>query len=89
MNQISMFKLDQLEELDMKRNIELIDVHQKLKQDKIFKVISLFSGCGGMDLGFRGDFNIFGNIYDKNPFELVFANDIIASACKTYEHKID
>jgi len=26
--------------------------------NKVVKVISLFSGCGGMDLGFEGDFNV-------------------------------
>ena len=44
---------------------------------KVMKVISLFSGCGGMDLGFRGDFTFLGNHYDRNPYEIVFANDII------------
>lgn len=33
------------------------------------KIISLFSGCGGMDLGFIGDFNSLGNFYPKQPFE--------------------
>ncbi len=30
------------------------------------KVLSLFSGCGGMDLGFRGDFSIFNNYYEND-----------------------
>ena len=25
-------------------------------KNKKYKVVSLFSGCGGMDLGFEGDF---------------------------------
>ena len=53
---------------------------------KVMKVISLFSGCGGMDLGFRGDFTFLGNHYDRNPYEIVFANDIIKKACDTYTH---
>ena len=35
------------------------------------KVISLFSGCGGMDLGFIGNFNSLGNFYPKQPFEII------------------
>lgn len=36
------------------------------------RVVSLFSGCGGADLGFEGD--------------IVFANEIDEWACKSYEH---
>lgn len=28
------------------------------EKPKRMKVISLFSGCGGMDLGFEGDFDV-------------------------------
>lgn len=46
------------------------------------KVISLFSGCGGMDLGFL-----------QAGFEIVYANDIDRDARETYElnfgHKVD
>ena len=51
-------------------------------------VVSLFSGCGGMDLGFLGDFNFGGHHYDSLPFEIVWANDVNASACKTYEQNL-
>lgn len=53
------------------------------------KVISLFSGCGGMDLGFIGDFNSLGNFYPKQPFEIIFANDIFEKACQTYQHNFN
>ncbi|MEQ1723267.1 MAG: DNA cytosine methyltransferase [Pseudobdellovibrio sp.] len=53
--------------------------------NKKFKVISMFSGCGGLDLGFRGDFSIFGTKYKKLPFEIVWANDMNAAACRTYK----
>lgn len=49
-------------------------------------VISLFSGAGGMDLGFRGDFNYLGTHYGKNPFNIVFANDIFKQAADVYEN---
>lgn len=28
------------------------------KENKDLKLLSLFSGCGGMDLGFEGDFDV-------------------------------
>lgn len=53
---------------------------------KELKVISLFSGCGGMDLGFCGDFSVFGKKYEKNPYKILFSNDILQRACQTYYH---
>lgn len=47
-------------------------------------VVSLFSGCGGMDLGFLGDFDFLGKHYAKTKFEIVWANEISPAACKTY-----
>lgn len=55
---------------------------------KKFKVISLFSGCGGMDLGFTGGFSFLGNKYAKTPFEIVWANDFNQAACRTYARNI-
>lgn len=43
---------------------------------KIINVVSLFSGCGGMDYGF----------HNNKLFRVVFANDLDYDACKTYEH---
>ena len=54
-----------------------------------FSVISLFSGCGGMDLGFRGGFKVFGTTYDPHPFNIIWANDINEAACKTYRKNLD
>lgn len=51
---------------------------------KVFTVVSMFSGCGGMDLGFTGGFEIFGRRYRSLPFEIVWANDTNGAACKTY-----
>ena len=51
-------------------------------------VISLFSGCGGMDLGFRGGFEVFGKQYEALPFRVVWANDINEAACRTYRRNL-
>lgn len=57
-----------------------------------FTVVSMFSGCGGMDLGFLGGFPFGGKYYDRLPFDVVWANDISETAGRTYEknlkHKI-
>lgn len=52
------------------------------------KVVSLFSGCGGSDLGVLGGFEYIGQHYEKLPFEIVFANDIDRKALNTYEENI-
>lgn len=49
-----------------------------------YKVLSLFSGCGGMDLGFLGGFEVINKKYRKLPYEIVFANEISKHAAKTY-----
>lgn len=48
-----------------------------------YKVVSLFSGCGGLDLGLEGGFSYLGKYYDKNPFKIIWANDINEKATKT------
>jgi DNA (cytosine-5)-methyltransferase 1 len=51
-------------------------------------VISLFSGCGGMDLGFKGDFDFLGTHYSDLGFEIIWANEINEKACLTYKENI-
>lgn len=41
------------------------------------KVIGLFSGCGGLDLGFK-----------QAGYEVIWANDILKDACDTYRLNI-
>ena len=48
----------------------------------------LFSGCGGMDLGFKGGFDFLGKRYAKQPFKLIWANEINEAACKTYQRNL-
>ncbi len=54
------------------------------KASKTFKVVSLFSGCGGLDLGFNGGFNFRNLHFKKNNFEIEYANDIDQSAELVY-----
>jgi DNA (cytosine-5)-methyltransferase 1 len=51
---------------------------------KIFRVASLFAGCGGFDLGFSGGFDHLGVNYEKLPYKLVWANDIDPDAQSAY-----
>lgn len=53
-----------------------------------FSVISMFSGCGGMDLGFLGGFSFLNRRYARNPFEVVWANDLNEAACRTYRRNL-
>jgi DNA (cytosine-5)-methyltransferase 1 len=48
------------------------------------KVISLFSGCGGMDLGIEGNFSFLNKTYNSLPFEVVYAVDNDPYATKIY-----
>lgn len=54
-----------------------------------YSVVSLFSGCGGLDLGFRGGFSFLGKNYEKHPFDIVWANEINKAACSTYRANVD
>lgn len=57
-------------------------------KEQVFTVVSLFSGCGGMDLGFCGGFDFLGKRYEKTPFRIIWANDINTAACRTYRKNI-
>jgi DNA (cytosine-5)-methyltransferase 1 len=50
------------------------------------KVASLFSGCGGMDLGIQGGFKFLDNTYKKHPVDIVFASDIDSYAVDIYNN---
>ena len=58
------------------------------KLPRKFSVVSLFSGCGGLDLGFKGGFEFLNKTYAPLPFDIIWANDIDSSACNTYRKNI-
>lgn len=60
-----------------------------LKRGKNYSIVSLFSGCGGLDLGFKGGFSFLGQDYCKNPFDIIWANEINKAACATYRANVD
>lgn len=47
-------------------------------------IASLFSGCGGLDLGFTGGFIFMGKEYERLDTEIVFANDFDPDAANCY-----
>lgn len=55
---------------------------------RIYRVVSMFSGCGGMDLGVMGGFSFLGRAYPSLPFSIVFANDINEAACRSYRRNL-
>lgn len=63
---------------------EIYPVKKRKQSKENFSVVSLFSGCGGMDLGLVGDFDFLNRHYEKTGFNIIWANEINASACKTY-----
>lgn len=73
-------------------NSELIDIKPNAKYKKRLRAVSLFSGCGGLDLGFIGGFNVFEGLFCKtfnnNHFDIVWANDIDRNAVDSYRLNI-
>ncbi len=54
-----------------------------------YSVVSLFSGCGGLDLGFQGGFEYLKRFYSKLPFEIIWANEIDKAAAAIYKRNHD
>ena len=66
----------------------LLDRVPRLAPRQPLTVVSMFSGCGGMDLGFTGGFEFMGRSYPKLPFSIVWSNDSNRAACETYKHNL-
>lgn len=62
---------------------------EERKHSPPIKILSLFSGCGGMDLGFKGGFSFLGKEYSEHNVIIEFANDILKPAQKCYVYNFD
>jgi len=58
-------------------------------KEPTYTVVSLFSGCGGLDLGFKGGFSFLDREYPSHPFDIIWANDFNKAACETYRANVD
>jgi DNA (cytosine-5)-methyltransferase 1 len=47
--------------------------------------VSLFCGCGGLDVGMEGDFDFLGRHYADNGIDVIYSNEIDARAARFYE----
>ena len=48
-------------------------------------VVSFFAGCGGLDQGFRGDFDYNGLVFERLPFDFLAAYDNEQKCVDTYK----
>lgn len=55
-----------------------------MKSKNNYRIVSLFSGCGGMDLGTEGGFEYLGKKYLKLRTETVYAMDFDKPLCDIY-----
>ena len=54
------------------------------KTKKSYSIVSYFCGCGGLDLGFRGDYVYRNEKHPKLPFEIISAYDFNEKCVSTY-----
>lgn len=52
---------------------------------RTLRIVSLFAGCGGTDVGVEGGFSFLGKKYKKLPTKLVYANDFEPTACDLFD----
>lgn len=52
----------------------------------MYKILSTFTGAGGLDIGFHGDFEYLGHKFPRLNFETKVSLDINADSCKTIEN---
>ena len=78
-------------EYGMKDNptvIERAKKDRKHSRNKKATIVSLFSGCGGFDLGLLGGFTYLDEYYSKLPFRILAAYDNDERAIETYRLNI-
>ena len=74
-NNLNLVEEKQLEMFYERRDFTFTPKNETLENP--YSVVSLFSGCGGMDLGFY-----------QEGFKIIWANDIDPIACETYRRNI-
>lgn len=52
----------------------------------MYKILSTFTGAGGLDIGFHGGFKLYEKEYPRLNFETAVSVDINSDACKTLQH---
>lgn len=57
-------------------------------KEKKYSIVSFFSGCGGLDLGFLGGFSYKDENYESMPFDILSAYDSDVKCIETYMHNI-
>ncbi len=57
---------------------------ESIKYENPPTIVSFFCGCGGLDLGFRGDFTYHSEYYEKLPFNIIAAYDYEKHCVETY-----
>ncbi len=81
--------IENIMEIERLNNYATNNTSDATKEEKPYTIASLFSGCGGLDLGFRGGFTFLGKEYAPNPFDIIWANEINKAACATYRANVD
>ena len=68
-----------------------VNAHQNFfsRGERPYQITSFFSGCGGLDFGFRGGFSILGREYEPLPFDIIGAYDFLQDAVDCYKLNID
>jgi DNA (cytosine-5)-methyltransferase 1 len=52
---------------------------------KNYSIVSLFAGCGGLDLGFIGGFKFHGKKFARRNFDVLWANEIDKDYARTFK----
>jgi len=83
-NQAELEKISTVEEPQMFIDFKANKQKSSTNKNKTFKIVSLFSGCGGLDLGFSGNFDFRDRHFEKTKFKIEYSNDIDAAAEYVY-----
>lgn len=79
-------------EFGMRANPKNVDIlHPNMRNEQMvggYSLLSMFCGCGGLDLGFLGGFRYLNNEYKALPFNIIKAIDFDEKAIQTYKLNI-